>query len=205
MIVTFTITPEDREQARLDMARRYTSSSPVFAPFTVNPVAQALLRIGFLGVDAFQTYVVLTSKSPVIRRVVCSLTVNGDQGELDVPDQVLHALQAECNPTDFWVLDGKIPIPADTATWSEFYESSKRFLWITDVGDARVGNIRIKTVFFGFDDMAIVGEQRVGPPLLFGTMVFGGPLTGQEALHATWDEAEAGHRQMVERAKSELH
>jgi hypothetical protein len=33
---------------------------------------------------------------------------------------------------------------------------------------------------------------------LFETMVFGGPLNGEMDRYATWDEAEAGHKAMLD-------
>lgn len=39
-------------------------------------------------------------------------------------------------------------------------------------------------------------------PLLFETMVFGGPFDQEMARYSTWDEAEAGHKKMVKRIKA---
>ena len=33
----------------------------------------------------------------------------------------------------------------------------------------------------------------LGPPLLFETMIFGGPHDGYQERYTFWDEAEAGH------------
>ena len=41
-----------------------------------------------------------------------------------------------------------------------------------------------------------------GAPLLFETMVFGGPLDGEQERYSTWNEAEAGHKLMVERVQA---
>lgn len=40
-----------------------------------------------------------------------------------------------------------------------------------------------------------------GPPILFETLVFGGPLANEQERYATWDEAEVGHAWMVERVR----
>jgi hypothetical protein len=39
-------------------------------------------------------------------------------------------------------------------------------------------------------------------PLLFETMVFGGPLDGEQTRYSTWDEAKSGHDAMVTRLES---
>ena len=53
-----------------------------------------------------------------------------------------------------------------------------------------------KEVFLGLDH-----SFGSGPPLLFETMVFGGPLDEEMDRYTTWDEAEAGHKAMVKRVQ----
>jgi hypothetical protein len=53
--------------------------------------------------------------------------------------------------------------------------------------------IVVSTVFLGLDH-AWAG----GPPLLFETMVFNGPLNDEQRRCATWDQATAQHRKTVE-------
>ncbi|PZR71766.1 MAG: hypothetical protein DLM66_00060 [Candidatus Dormiibacter spiritus] len=65
------------------------------------------------------------------------------------------------------------------------------------VQKTRVGDTRISTVFLGLDHG--LGDY---PPILFETMVFGGPLDGEMDRYSTWDQAEAGHEQMVERVQA---
>lgn len=54
----------------------------------------------------------------------------------------------------------------------------------------------VSTVFLGLDHGW--GE---GPPILFETMVFGGPLDQEMERYCTWDEAVAGHERWVQRVK----
>ena len=58
------------------------------------------------------------------------------------------------------------PVPVeDWKTWAEWYETHDRVIAKTKVGDALVS-----TVFLSLDH-AFLG----GPPLLYETMIFGGP------------------------------
>lgn len=57
-----------------------------------------------------------------------------------------------------------------------------------------VGDARVSTVFLGLDHGW--GE---GPPVLYETMVFGGPLDGECERYCTRAEAVAGHALMVAR------
>jgi len=59
------------------------------------------------------------------------------------------------------------------------------------------GDVFVSTVFLGLDH----GFGRPGPPILFETMVFGGPMDDYQERYATWDEAEAGHERIVALAR----
>jgi hypothetical protein len=75
-------------------------------------------------------------------------------------------------------------------TWGRFMENIKA----RRVGDHTIGNARVSTVFLGLDHS--FGD---GPPVLFETMVFGGPLDQEQERCCTWEEAEAMHAAMVAR------
>jgi len=57
----------------------------------------------------------------------------------------------------------------------------------------------VSTVFLGLDHR-FGGE---GPPILFETMVFGGPHDGEMQRYATWDDAETGHKVLVGKLRRE--
>jgi len=65
----------------------------------------------------------------------------------------------------------------------------KRVVAKTDVA----GGSRVSTVFLGVDHRHFGG----GPPLLFETMIFGGPLDLSCWRYASWDDAEVGHAMAV--------
>lgn len=62
-----------------------------------------------------------------------------------------------------------------------------------------INGVQISTVFLwlnhAFDD---------GPPLLFETMVFGGPLSEEQDRCSTYDEAEAMHERMCARVRESI-
>lgn len=94
----------------------------------------------------------------------------------------------------YYVLDAdNRPVPADLMQWAECFESPHR-----TVDKTQVGLAQISTVFLGLDQR-FMGD---GPPLLFETMIFGGPLDGQMWRYSSWEDAETGHRATVRRAKS---
>lgn len=57
--------------------------------------------------------------------------------------------------------------------------------------------VHVSTVFLGLDH----GYGNDGPPILFETMVFGGPLDQQGDRYATVEAAEAGHERWVNRVR----
>ena len=92
-----------------------------------------------------------------------------------------------------YILEGKTPVRCDNMIeWAKWFEKAERH-----VAQENIGEVRISTVFLGLDHGW--GEPK---PVLFETMVFGGPLDQEQDRYYTWDEAEAGHRNMVERVKA---
>ena len=80
------------------------------------------------------------------------------------------------------------PVPcADILEWGRWFESADRH-----VGSDYLGTIHVSTVFLGLNH-----QYGGGPPLLFETMIFGGPLDQYTERYSTWTEAEAGHRRAV--------
>lgn len=79
--------------------------------------------------------------------------------------------------------------------WAEMMErrESRR------VASTDVGEVQVSTVFLGLDH-----NWGIGAPLIFETMVFGGPLDQEMDRYSTWDEAEAGHAVMVQRVRDAI-
>lgn len=98
--------------------------------------------------------------------------------------------------TKFYVLDGKTPVPCESLEdWARTFEASNRHVAQDIISDARVS-----TVFLGvnhaWDD---------GPPLIFETMIFGGPHDGHQTRASTWEEAEQQHAEAVAMLRGGLH
>ncbi|MCG8460126.1 MAG: hypothetical protein MI919_27910, partial [Holophagales bacterium] len=62
--------------------------------------------------------------------------------------------------------------------------------------DNDVNGSDVSTVFLGLDH-----NWGDGPPLIYETLVMGGPLSDEMDRYSTWAEAEAGHAKMLERIK----
>jgi hypothetical protein len=81
------------------------------------------------------------------------------------------------------------PVPvADVIEWALWFETADRLV-LRD-GDERTG-WEVSTVFLGLDH-----QHGNGPPLLYETLVFKGPLDGEMRRYTTRSEAEAGHREV---------
>ena len=92
--------------------------------------------------------------------------------------------------SQYFTLDNRKAVPCDLHTWGRM---------MADIGSRRVaettiGETRISTVFLGLDHS--FGHGR---PLLFETMVFGGPHDGRQERYATRADAAVGHGQMIEK------
>src|SRR5215469_3048370 len=98
-------------------------------------------------------------------------------------------------PPRFYILDADHHVVPtnDMLVWARFFEGTKRLVAMTDITSA----IMVSTVFIGIDHRYF-GE---GPPLLFETMIFGGPLNQSQWRYASWDDAETGHKAAVRKAR----
>jgi len=92
-----------------------------------------------------------------------------------------------------YILKGKIPIICDNIyEWAEWFGTADRV-----VVQSTVHGIEISTVFLGINHR--FGGN--GDPLLFETMVFGGDLDETTLRYSTWEEAEKGHRDILDKVK----
>lgn len=87
-----------------------------------------------------------------------------------------------------YILDGKTAVPCyDLIKWAQWFETADRH-----VADDDINGVRISTVFLGMDHNHM-RHFFGGNPVLFESMVFGGPLNGHQERYCTWEEAELGH------------
>lgn len=80
----------------------------------------------------------------------------------------------------------------DWATWFEENHTRRQ------LARSAVPHGRVSTVFLGLDH----NFDPAGPPLVFETMVFGGPHDQYQRRYATYGEAMAGHAQTVAMASA---
>lgn len=85
----------------------------------------------------------------------------------------------------------------DLLTWARWYEGAadQRRVARTQI----TAEVDVSTVFLGRDHS--FGDDP-GPPVLWETMVFGGPLNLDTERYTSRADAEAGHAAMVERARA---
>ena len=81
----------------------------------------------------------------------------------------------------------------DVLVWAKYQESTDR-----KVAHTTLSRTNVSTVFLGIDHNFLEG----GTPLWFETMVFGGPLDGEQHRCQTWKQAEAMHEAMCARVKA---
>lgn len=80
----------------------------------------------------------------------------------------------------------------DLMTWAKWFETADRKVRLDVIGD-----VTVSTVFLSLDHS--FGD---GPPVLFETMIFGGPHDQYQERYCTWDEAVAGHEMAFKLATS---
>ena len=91
-----------------------------------------------------------------------------------------------------YILKGHEPVQVfDILEWARWFETADRKVDRTELPD----NVVVSTVFLGLNHN--LGTK--GLPILFETLVFGGPLDGEMIRSATWKDAIAEHEAMVKR------
>ena len=90
---------------------------------------------------------------------------------------------------DFYTLKDRQVVPATMEEWARDLADPDRIVAQWRFADDAV---LVSTVFLGIDHRW-VGE---GPPLVFETMVFDGPMHGHQERCSTWREAEAQHERV---------
>lgn len=95
----------------------------------------------------------------------------------------------------YYVLDGRVARPVESMEqWAKAFEGDRH------VAQDTVGEIRVSTVFLGIDHS--FGD---GPPLIFETMIFGGPHDQHQTRCSTYGEAERQHQEALALARSGLN
>lgn len=91
---------------------------------------------------------------------------------------------------DKYILNGKKPVLCnDLIAWAVWYDKADR-----SVAQDKINGARISTVFLGTNhNYGMVGHT----PILFETMIFGGPYDEYQFRYHTWAEAEAGHQRVL--------
>lgn len=96
-------------------------------------------------------------------------------------------MEARMRP-HYWITDASgnaVPVP-DVLTWARWMETGEGHL-----ADDTVGDVRVSTVFLGIDH-----SDNGGPPVLWETMVFGGPLDDEQERYTSREDALRGHAAM---------
>jgi hypothetical protein len=102
---------------------------------------------------------------------------------------------------EYYTLNGNVALPCTEMQCREARFEDRRKRSAGDINPSRVGltkvgDTTVSTVFLWLNH-----AYDEGPPMIFETLVFGGPLEGEMERCSTWEEAEAIHAAMVERVK----
>jgi hypothetical protein len=80
--------------------------------------------------------------------------------------------------------------------WATRLENNNHVVGRTQI----TSQVTVSTVFLGLDHR-FIGD---GPPLLFETLIFGGPLDGDGQRYSSWDDAETGHKTWARKARAAI-
>lgn len=94
----------------------------------------------------------------------------------------------------FYILDSyNQPVPVEAGAWSVWFETADRTVARTTVAP----NVEVSTVFTGLN-----AGWNSTTPLLWESMIFGGPLDGRQQRYSSRAEALTGHNALVSEAQT---
>lgn len=89
----------------------------------------------------------------------------------------------------YYILDGhRAVVEPNQNVWAEWFGKHDRRVARTEIGNAVVS-----TVFLSLDH-----SYGDGPPMLFESLIMGGPMDQEMRRYSTWEEAERGHADLVQ-------
>ena len=96
-------------------------------------------------------------------------------------------------PQDHILDDAGEPVPCDVITWGVWFQTADRMRVIAADRDegAALGGVEVSTVFLGLNM-----QWREGPPILWESLVFGGPLDGTQRRYTSRAAALRGHQDL---------
>lgn len=100
----------------------------------------------------------------------------------------------------YYVLDGtgNPVVETDIHKWARWFDGAKQE---RIVEKTLIKDIMVSTVFLALDH----NYGGKGPPILWETLVFGGPMEGeQDRCAGVREQAEAMHRKMVDRVSASV-
>ena len=96
-------------------------------------------------------------------------------------------------PQDDILDDAGEPVQCDVLTWGVWLQTADRARVIAADRDegAAPGGVEVSTIFLGLNH-----QWREGPPVLWESLVFGGPLAGTQRRYASRADALRGHQDL---------
>jgi len=93
----------------------------------------------------------------------------------------------------YYKLHGRRALPcSDMLSWAKWFETADRRV----AEDHPAEDCSVSTVFLGLDHNF---DPTNPSPVLYETMVFGGPMDGHCERYRTWKQAEEGHATVLHR------
>ena len=113
-------------------------------------------------------------------------------------DQTPFAMTPRYEPKHYILDANNNTVEVDLLTWGRWLQENinERIVGYTEI----TSQVRVSTVFLGLDHR--FPGMKEGPPILFETLVFGGPLDGEGNRYSSWDDAETGHKAFVRIARA---
>lgn len=92
----------------------------------------------------------------------------------------------------FYVIENGRPVAVTVEVWRKWFEEADRV-----VAKDNIGKVTVSTVFVGINN-----DPNSSLPVLWETMIFGGPQDGYHDTYTTLEDAIEGHSKAIELVKA---
>lgn len=102
----------------------------------------------------------------------------------------------------YYILEGGVPVEVLPMTWAQWWELHGPHAENSPCRIAQTyvtADVMVSTVFLGLDHQWTEGR----PPMIYETMIFGGPHDDSQWRYSTREQAESGHSAAVTLAREQ--
>lgn len=140
----------------------------------------------------------------ILAQIFASFAIHrGKSGAHRNAERITYVMRRGVPMIHYILTEHRQPVPVTVEVWAEWHKTFENCI----VQKTQIApGIEVSTVFLGLDHGPLYDRQgNRQAPILFETMIRGGPQDSWCIRTSTWEEAESAHTATVRRAQGDEH